>query len=113
VLILIISDGKLSVTKPTLTTSTRTNLTNQKPINQHSMNRNQRKRLEKAITALENAKEAIFEIKEEEQEKFDNLNEGLQATEANQKIEQNTYDLESAGDDLESIIQELNELLEN
>ena len=45
------------------------------------MNRKDRKELEKALVKLGEAQEIIDAIREGEQEKFDNLPEGLQQTE--------------------------------
>ncbi|MDB4919477.1 hypothetical protein [Mucilaginibacter sp.] len=76
------------------------------------MNKAQRKELCKALELIENASEIIIRIKDEEQDKFDNLSEGLQATEVNQKLEENAQELETIGDSLEDIKQELYVLAE-
>jgi len=76
------------------------------------MNKVQRKRLIKAIDALDNASEILAEIREEEQEKFDNLSEGLQATEANKKIEADSEDLYDIANELDSAISSLKKITE-
>lgn len=76
------------------------------------MNKQQRKQIENAIALLESAKATIDDIKDEEQDKFDNLSEGLQATEANQKLEQNAFDLADRVEEIESCIEELTAIIE-
>jgi hypothetical protein len=58
------------------------------------MNKKDRVKLTKATTLIEQAKGIIEEIAEGEQEKFDNLTEGLQAAEGGQKMEQAASDLD-------------------
>ncbi|MHB8209174.1 hypothetical protein [Mucilaginibacter sp.] len=77
------------------------------------MNKAQRKRLEKAIEQLDLVLEIINEIKDEEQDKYDNLPEGLQQTEANLKIEQYASDLEGIQETLEESRNELYTIIEN
>ena len=50
---------------------------------------------------------------EQEQEKFENLPENLQATEKNQLIEQAAENLEDAESDISDLIEKLNEIIEN
>lgn len=52
------------------------------------MNKQGRDALTKAAALLEQAREIVETIGEEEQEKFDNLSEGLQATERGQRMEE-------------------------
>lgn len=59
------------------------------------MNKQDRKELMRAIGLIEEAKEIVANIMESEQEKFDNLSEGLQQTERGQKFEENVSNLES------------------
>lgn len=60
------------------------------------MNKNDRKQLAKALDLLEEAKSIIENIKDEEATKFDNLSEGLQASEKGQKFEADADTLDAA-----------------
>lgn len=77
------------------------------------MNKKQKKEIEKICAELDNLLNRISEIKEQEQEKFDNLPENLQATEKNQLIEQAAENLEDAESDISDLIDKLNEIIEN
>ena len=74
------------------------------------MNKDQRKELKNAIDALEQAKlliiqakEIVEQVGEEEQDKFDNLNEGMQAMDANQKLEELASALSDIGGELDGL----------
>lgn len=80
------------------------------------MNKQQRKDLQLAVSAIEKAKELLSEAKEiiercgeDEQEKFDNLSEGLQATEANQLLEENASTLSDIASDVDTIMDDCDE----
>ena len=75
------------------------------------MNNLNRQELRKAIDYLQRAHEIIDSLKESEREKFDNLNEGLQAAEAGQKLEQNADSLDYIYDDLDGMIDSINEII--
>ena len=75
------------------------------------MNKQQRKRLEEVTELLEKAKEIISEIQSEEQYKFDNMPEGLQQTEANQKLEDNANDLGDAESNLDDCIRAVDDCI--
>lgn len=77
------------------------------------MNKDQRKRLQEAVDLMEQAKDIISEVAGEEQEKFDNLNEGMQAMERNQKLEENAGFLTDSEDDLENVIQSVADVINN
>lgn len=68
------------------------------------MNKENRKELEKAIALIEDAKEIVEYIKDEEQDKFDNLSEGLQQSEKGQMFEENVSALDDASSQLEEAI---------
>lgn len=76
------------------------------------MNKQRRTELEKAIELLNQAQSIISTCQEEEQECFDNLNEGLQATERGQKFGENADSLQSAYDDIDSVIEYVNNAME-
>ena len=76
------------------------------------MNKKQRAELGNYQTALENLKEQIASMKDAEQEKFDNFNDGLQATERGQNFENNVSDLEDIESNIESIIELLTDIIE-
>ena len=68
------------------------------------MNDKTRKLLKSAIETIEILNESISTIKDEEQEKFDNLPEGLQQSENGQKFEETVGSLEEAISNLEEAI---------
>ena len=76
------------------------------------MNKKNRKQLDEAIKLIYQANEIVERIKEDEQEKFDNLSEGLQQTEKGQKLECVGSNLEDAFSDLESAIENINSAIE-
>jgi DNA repair ATPase RecN len=76
------------------------------------MNKNDRKELEKALTLLGEAQEIIDAIKDGEQEKFDNLSEGLQQTEKGQKFEEIVSTLEDAWNSIDEAVGSINEAME-
>lgn len=76
------------------------------------MNKNDRKELEKALALLGEAQEIIDAIKDGEQEKFDNLSEGLQQTERGQKFEETVSTLEDAWNSIDEAVGSINEAME-
>lgn len=68
------------------------------------MNKHNRSELARAIALLEQAKEIIEAQSAEEQEKFDNLSEGLQQSERGQQMEETAYELENIIEDIEASI---------
>jgi len=77
------------------------------------MNTKNRKSLQSAIDFLNKAKEIIEEIGKGEQEKFDNLSEGLQETEKGIKLEENAARLEWLVGEVDNIIYEIDEIIES
>lgn len=76
------------------------------------MNAQNRRDLEKALELIEEGKSIIESIKDEEQEKFDNLSDGLQQSEKVERFEENVSNLESAITDLEGAIDYVNSSIE-
>lgn len=76
------------------------------------MNKKDRKELEKALELLSQAQEIIDSIKVGEQEKFDNLSEGLQQTEKGQKFEETVSTLEDAWNGIDEAVGRINEAME-
>jgi hypothetical protein len=74
------------------------------------MNDKGRKLIAKWIQALEDIKGEMETMAEEEQEKFDNLSEGLQQAESGQMIEAAAATLNDMLTMLENVISELGEL---
>ena len=81
-------------------------------LKQREMNKNDRKELEKALALLGEAQEIIDAIKDGEQEKFDNLSEGLQQTEKGQKFEETVLILEDAWSSIDEAVGSINEAME-
>ena len=75
------------------------------------MNKARRNRLNDAISYISTAKEIIEEVKEAEEEAFDNLPEGIQCSERGETMEGYIGDLENAMDDLENIMETLEEVI--
>lgn len=76
------------------------------------MNNDNRKEIIRAIELLEEAKHILSDQSQEEENKFDNLTEGLQAAESGQKLSDNSEALSTAESDVESIIDTLNDLIQ-
>ena len=76
------------------------------------MNRTDRKQLQEAISLLEKAQEIIDSIKDGEQDKFDNLSEGLQQTEKGQRFEEAVSILEDTWSNLNEAIDNINQVIE-
>lgn len=77
------------------------------------MNKQNRKSLQSAIYLLSKAKEIIEEVSVGEQEKFDNLSEGLQETGRGLELEENASLLEGVVEEVESIINEIDQIIES
>lgn len=75
------------------------------------MNKQLRKDLEQAISLIEKAKEIIENVSNEQREKFDNLNEGMQSMERNQLIELEADSLDDVSSELESQIESINNVI--
>jgi hypothetical protein len=68
------------------------------------MNAKRRKELEKALGYLNSAKQIIDLMKDEEQDAFDNMPEGLQMSEKGEAMEEAIENLEEALSSLEDVI---------
>ncbi len=76
------------------------------------MNKARRKRLENVVEVLTAQMEELEYIKDEEQDAFDNLPEGIQCSEKGETMEENIDDLDSVISDLENVIDSINDLIE-
>lgn len=76
------------------------------------MNKNDRKQVSKWVEQLESIKSSIEEMQETEQDKFDNLPEGLQESERGEAIEEAVSQLEEAVDNINEAIDNLQEIAE-
>lgn len=77
------------------------------------MNKQDRAELQKAINMIDEAKSIVESIGEAEQEKFDNLSEGLQASERGQKFEETATALADAVGSLDDVMSSLNDAIES
>jgi hypothetical protein len=75
------------------------------------MNRQRRKRLEEAISKIEELQAEIQSIAEEERESFDNMPESLQDGERGQQISDNADSLDMADSDFDSLLDTLREVI--
>lgn len=69
------------------------------------MNKERRRELQRAYDMLDNAKQIIEDIADAEQDAFDNLPEGLQASDRGARLEENSYSLDEAADAVISAIE--------
>lgn len=74
------------------------------------MNAARRKELSKAIDLIEQAKEIISAVAEEEREAYENLPEGLQDSEMGEKMNEIADDLEYV--DLDEVVDTIQEIIE-
>ena len=77
------------------------------------MNKEQRKSISEINGQLEDLKQRIEGLRDGEQEKYENLSEGLQATERGMKLEAAADNLGNAFDMLQDVIDALEEAAEN
>lgn len=71
------------------------------------MNAKRRKELEKVIELIEDAKNKLEALKDEEQEAFDNMPESLQYSEKGERMEEIISNLDDSLSDLESAIENI------
>lgn len=76
------------------------------------MNNARRKELKKAFALLCSAYDIINEVREEEQEAFDNLPESFQYGERGEKMEETIYTLEEMVDAIEEAYTNIEEITE-
>jgi len=75
------------------------------------MNKQNRKELERAIYLISEGMEIITSIKEAEEEKYDNLPEGIQESERGEQFQENIDELDTAASDLESTIETIENVI--
>lgn len=75
------------------------------------MNARDRKEIEKYIEQLNGIANAIRDMSESEQDKYDNLSEGLQGSEMGERLSYNADTLEMIADEIDSQSEELEELI--
>lgn len=75
------------------------------------MNKKGKKQIEEIITGLEGYKSQIENLQNEEEEKFDNMPEGLQESERGEVMQDAIDNLSSAADGIEESIGCLQEIL--
>ena len=76
------------------------------------MNNERRKRIKDACDKIWEAINILTEVKEEEEEAYDNLPDGLQYSERGEQMSDNVYALEDAVSTLEDLETTLEDLLE-
>lgn len=76
------------------------------------MNAQRRKAISKIIEILSDQKENLDQIREEEQDCYDNLPEGIQYSERGEAMSEICDDLDSALYDLENIIDALQDIID-
>ena len=76
------------------------------------MNNERRKEIEKAIKYIEEAQEIISSMMDEEQEAYDNLPESFQYGDRGEQLQENIDDMDSCGDTLQDVIDDLCDMIE-
>lgn len=74
------------------------------------MNKERRRDIRKSITFLDEAREALEIVKDDEEESFENLPEGIQCSERGEKMEEAISVLEDVISSLEDHVESLGEL---
>jgi len=67
------------------------------------MNKERRDRLSDVIASLEEAKDLLEDVKNDEQDAFDNMSVGLQCSERGSKMEDYIELMEDAGDQIDNV----------
>lgn len=73
------------------------------------MNNERRKKLKEAVNFINEAKDIVDDVMNEEQMAFDNLPEGLQEADRGYEMEENVSELESITEDMDDIAERLGE----
>ncbi len=76
------------------------------------MNSKRRKRLMEAIGMIETAEAIVEEVRDDEEETFNNMSERLQMSAHGARMEDNVDNLDAAADDLNTVIGTIREVLE-
>lgn len=76
------------------------------------MNDERRKKLKEAVVKIDDAKQTISEVRDDEREAFDNLPESMQGGEKGEKIEAAIGALEEAEDALENAMSAIDTAME-
>lgn len=71
------------------------------------MNKIRRKQLQQAIELMEQAKAILEDVRDQEQESFDNMPEGLQCSERGETMEETIYNLDEAFGTIEDMVETL------
>ena len=74
------------------------------------MNKLRRKQLQAAADLLEEARAILEAVRDEEQESFDNMPEGLQCSERGEAMEANIYTIEESMDSIGDLVESLTEI---
>lgn len=77
------------------------------------MNKQRRKYLSTALEYLEQAQIIVESVKDEEQEAFDNMPEGLQYSERGEAMEEGLYTLEEIYDSIQEMMDQITEITES
>ena len=75
------------------------------------MNKQRRKELEKALNLLADARQIIEGIRDEEQEAYDNLPDGIRDSERGEQMDEYVCTLDEAVSEIENREDELNEII--
>lgn len=76
------------------------------------MNKERRKRLQEVVDKLLDIQSELEAVKDEEQECYDNMPEGLQASSRGEEMEENVSYLEDAIEETDGLIESINQILD-
>lgn len=77
------------------------------------MNRERRKRLEKIVSQIEELRDQLAVIQEEEQEAYDNLPDNLNDTDRATQLYDNASNLEDAASNLDDVCDSIRDIIES
>lgn len=77
------------------------------------MNNLRRKMLRNVVGTLEEARDGVVGVLDEEQEAYDNLPEGLQASERGEAMSENVDILDEVVEEIDEVIEKINEICES
>lgn len=77
------------------------------------MNKERRKEIERIVDELEDLRDRLNYVADEERDAFENMPESIQDSERGREMEEYADRLESAYDNLDSVIGDLQEILES
>ncbi len=76
------------------------------------MNKNDRKQLQKAVDLINEARTIVEDVKYSEEEKYENLSEGLKCSEKGEKFTENVDELDSVVSSMEDVCSDIENVID-